>query len=207
MTLSRDHIRLIRALRRIAWMLHTAANRLRADVWGVRLGTGCRFAGRTLFWREPGSRIEVGAACEFRSARWSNRLGINRPCMISTLSATARIRIGARAGLSGTVIGAAELIEIGDNVLCGANVTITDTDWHGLSPASRGSSGESAPVRVGNNVFLGLNTIVLKGVTIGDNSVIGAGSVVTRSIPPNVIAAGNPARVIRPISDGTGFDD
>ncbi|CAM3353973.1 Transferase [Flavobacterium longum] len=89
-------------------------------------------------------------------------------------------------------------ISIGDNVLIGINCNLIDTDAHPLDPQFR-HTGEphSAPIHIGNNVFLGDNVTVLKGVTIGENSVIGAGSVVATSIPENVVAAGNPAKVIR----------
>jgi acetyltransferase-like isoleucine patch superfamily enzyme len=103
-------------------------------------------------------------------------------------------------GLTAAVICAADEIVIGDNVLCGSNVTIVDADWHGLDPAARlGGTGKTAPVHIEDDVFLGLGVIVLKGVTIGRGSVVGAGSVVTQSIPAGCVAAGNPARVIRPV--------
>lgn len=101
--------------------------------------------------------------------------------------------------MSGTVVGAAECVVIGDDVLCGSNVTITDTDWHGIKPDERRKAGRTAPVLIKNNVWLGLNVVVLKGVTIGENSIISAGSVVNKSIPPNVIAGGMPAAPIRPL--------
>jgi len=108
--------------------------------------------------------------------------------MISTLSSNARIIIGNETGMSGTVVSASQSIEIGSNVLCGANAMITDTDWHNYS---------SAPVVIGSNVWLGMNVVVLKGVTIGQNSVIGANSIVTKDIPGNVIAVGQPARIVK----------
>jgi acetyltransferase-like isoleucine patch superfamily enzyme len=117
--------------------------------------------------------------------------------MISTLASGAEILIGKRVGMSGTIVAAAEFIEIEDDVLCGANVTITDTDWHGIGPDERRKAGRSAPVVIRKNVWLGLNVVVLKGVTIGENSIISAGSVVNKSIAPNVIAGGMPAAPIR----------
>lgn len=77
-----------------------------------------------------------------------------------------------------------------------AECVISDSDWHGLYNRTRPFRC-TRPVTLGDNVWLGLRTIVCKGVTIGDNSVIGAGSVVTGDIPANVVAAGNPARVIK----------
>jgi maltose O-acetyltransferase len=89
-------------------------------------------------------------------------------------------------------------ITIGKNTLIGVNCSIIDNDGHHLAIDER-HAGEpiSAAVAIAENVFLGDNVTVLKGVTIGGNSVIGNGSVVTGNIPENVIAAGNPARVIR----------
>ena len=98
--------------------------------WKINIGKGCRFWGKIYFRRRPGSTITIGNNNTFRSASWSNLVGINHPCMICTLTPNAKIIIGNDSGLSGTVVSAAEFIEIGSNVLCGANVTITDTDWH-----------------------------------------------------------------------------
>jgi acetyltransferase-like isoleucine patch superfamily enzyme len=171
-------------------------NYLLAQFWGVKIGSKCRFWGKTYFSRAPNSQIVIGEACRFRSAAWSNKVGLTRPCMISTLYPGAKIIIGSGVGMSGTVVAAAESIIIGNDVMCGGNVTITDTDWHSIEPDRRNEPGPAAPVVIEDNVWLGLNTIVIKGVTIGRDCVIGAGSVVTQSIPPRVIAAGQPAKVI-----------
>lgn len=96
-------------------------------------------------------------------------------------------------GFSGTIIGAFTTIKLGNNVRCGANTLITDSDWHEDDPRA----GKAKPVVIGDNVWLGVNAVVLKGVTIGENSVIGANSVVAKNIPANVIAAGNPCKVLK----------
>jgi acetyltransferase-like isoleucine patch superfamily enzyme len=150
------------------------------------------------FYRTPGSAITIGKNCRFRSAAWSNLVGLNRQCMICTLTPNAKITIGDGSGMSGTAVSAAEFIGIGSNVLCGANVTITDTDWHNdIRAQKKLSTPSSAPVNIGANVWLGMNVVVLKGVTIGANTVIAANSVVTKNIPENVLAAGQPAKVVR----------
>jgi acetyltransferase-like isoleucine patch superfamily enzyme len=98
-------------------------------------------------------------------------------------------------------------IMIGARALIGSGVEIFDSDFHDLHPdRRRGGQPRTGRVELGENVFIGDGAKILKGVTIGANSVIGAGSVVTASVPANVIAAGNPARVIRPISDGLASD-
>lgn len=90
-------------------------------------------------------------------------------------------------------------ITIGNDVQIGPNVQLL-TPTHPIDPALRRAKYEAAqPIVIGDNVWLGGGAIILPGVTIGANSVIGAGAVVTRDIPPNVVAAGNPARVLRQI--------
>src|SRR5437868_7318712 len=81
--------------------------------WGVSIGQNCRFYGLPIFRRLPGSSIRIGGNCEFRSGVWSNLVGINRPCMISTLTRTASISIGKDCGFSGTVIGSANSVTLG----------------------------------------------------------------------------------------------
>jgi maltose O-acetyltransferase len=90
-------------------------------------------------------------------------------------------------------------IVIGDDCQIGPNVQLL-TPTHPIDPELRREKWEAAsPITIGNNVWLGGGVIVLPGVTIGDNSVVGAGSVVTRNIPSNVVAVGNPARVLKQI--------
>ncbi|MBQ8738849.1 MAG: sugar O-acetyltransferase [Clostridia bacterium] len=92
-------------------------------------------------------------------------------------------------------------VYVGNNVLFAPNV-ILSTAGHPIEPSLRASGYQfNAPIHIGNNVWLGAGVIVMPGVTIGDNSVIGAGSVVTKDIPPNVVAFGTPCRVVREIGD------
>lgn len=161
--------------------------------WGVRLGKKCSFQGKSHFCRVPGSSILIGDSCEFNSNKNSNLIGVYSPCMFSTLGSGAVIEIGDNCGFSGTVIGAAKRVKLGNYVRCGANTLITDSDWHN----DDARSGENAEVVIGDNVWLGYGVKVLKGVHIGANAMIGACSVVTRDIPANVIAAGNPCKIIK----------
>ena len=155
------------------------------------------YNGFALFVRFKDSVIKLGSRCVFNSNSTSNLIGINHKCIISTLTKNSEIIIGDNCGFSGTTIGCTVSIKIGNNVRCGANTLITDTDWHMDDPRS----GKCKPIIIEDNVWLGINSSVLKGVTIGKNSVIGAGSVVTKNIPANVIAAGNPCRVIKKIEE------
>ncbi len=159
----------------------------------IQLGSNVSFYGKTFFYRRPFSSIVIGNNCGFRSLFHSNLIGINRPCSVSTLTKNARIVIGDHCGFSGTVIGAAREIILGNFVRCGANTLITDNDWHFDDPRT----SDPKPVHIHDNVWLGESVKVLKGVSIGANSVIGVGSIVTKNIPANVVAAGNPCKVIR----------
>lgn len=96
----------------------------------------------------------------------------------------------------GVRISAYNEINIGDNVLIAAGVYITDSDWHGVYNRVE-LPDEYTPVNIGNNVWLGDHATVVKGVTIGENSVVGACSVVTKDVPANVIVAGNPAKIVK----------
>lgn len=114
--------------------------------------------------------------------------------------AQARIEIGDRTEFNNNVFLKSEGagIRIGEDGLFGANVEIFDSNFHDLRPGHRhGGTPRMAPVEIERGVFVGMGVKILKGVTIGADSVIGAGAVVSSSIPAGVIAAGNPARVVR----------
>lgn len=180
---------------KINLILWTTYNRINMSLRGINYGSNSKFFGRTKFFKGGNSIIVIDKNCTFRSKSTSNLIGINRPCIISTFGNNCKITIGDNSGFSGTVIGCFKEITIGNNVLCGANTLITDFDWHPDDPRS----GKPKSVHIGNNVWLGEGVKVLKGVSIGENSVIGAGSIVVKNIPANVIAAGNPCRIIKEI--------
>lgn len=183
--------------------------RLSASWWGIALGLDNQFVGHISFTRTRNSTISIGSGGRFLSSATANRHGLNRACMITTLRPGALIRVGDHAGFSGAVICAAERVEIGDRVMLGANVTVTDTNSHPVDYRKRHPSEFSTPweetdsevavrpVVIGDDVFVGMHCLILKGVTIGAGAVVGAGSVVSNDLPPRCIAAGNPARVIR----------
>ncbi len=113
-----------------------------------------------------------------------------------------RIEIGDHVLISpGTRIISSIGISIGSNTMIASGCYISDSDWHSLYDRTS-EEGHAKPITIEENVWLGLNVIVGKGVTIGKNSVIGAGSVVVSDIPPNVVAAGNPAAVRRELEPG-----
>ncbi|OPY11912.1 MAG: putative acetyltransferase [Syntrophus sp. PtaB.Bin138] len=176
--------------------LDSCIARAMARWWGVSLGSHCTFRGLPIIYRMPGSKITIGNGCTFNSSANAHQAGIKGPCILWTLSENARILIGDNSGFSGTVLNAQCEIRIGNNVRCGANTTITDTDAH--TDDARVNAPEQVIIKDG--AWLGMNTVVLKGVIIGEGTLVGAKSLVTKSLPDHVIAAGVPARVIR------GFD-
>ncbi len=150
---------------------------------GVEIGGGSKFYGLPRFFRFRGSRISIGNRFESRNFWYSNPLGITHPTIICTWNKKAVIKIGRDVGISGGSIVAADRIEIGDGTLIGANTTIIDTDFHPISSEKRRyatKNVKSRPIVIGKNVFIGMNSIILKGVTIPDNSIVPAGSVVRR---------------------------
>jgi acetyltransferase-like isoleucine patch superfamily enzyme len=171
---------------------------------GVRWGHGWKLYGVPILQKHRRSTLIIGNNLELRSIPQSNALGPFHPVILSTRRPEARLVIGRGFGMTGGTLCAEHNITIGDNVWVGANCTITDTDFHPLDLAARlvrPLDGVTAPVIIEDGVFIGMQSLILKGVTIGARSVIGAGSVVARDIPPGVIAAGNPAKVIRSLSD------
>jgi acetyltransferase-like isoleucine patch superfamily enzyme len=172
----------------------TFITRIIAFIKGIDTGKQNHFFGIPYFYRFPQTKIRIGSHCTFRSDETSNLIGVNRKCIISTHEEGAVITIGDNCGFSGISIGAASEITIGDNVMCGANSIITDFDWHKYI-----SKTHPAKVTIHNNVWIGLNVTILKGVTIGENSIIGANSLVLKDVPANVVAGGNPCKVLREI--------
>ena len=170
---------------------------------GIRWGKDWRFYGVPIVQKHRRSVIRIGDGLSLRSIPHSNALGPNHPVILSTRRAGAELIIGRGFGMTGGTLCAEKRITIGDDVWVGANCVITDTDFHPLrleDRLARPLDGATAPVTIEDGVFIGMHSLVLKGVTIGAHSVIGAGSVVTRDIPAGVVAAGNPARVLRPLN-------
>jgi len=181
------------------WMIYPYL-RLLFAVNGIQWGRGWRFYGIPIIQRHRLSTMRFGSFLHLRSSVRSNPLGPNHPVILCTWQAGAALEIGSHFAMTGGALIAAERITIGDRVNIGANTTVLDTDFHPLDPETRPLHPQDAatkPVFIENDVFIGMSCLILKGVTIGQGSVIGAGSVVTRDIPPGVIAAGNPARVVR----------
>ena len=134
---------------------------------------------------EPMHRVEVGV--------WGREAG------------AGKITIGDCVLMSpGTRVSASDEITVGDGTMMANGVYVTDSDWHTIYDRTKRDE-EPRPVHIGKNVWLGDHATVLKGVTIGENSVVAARAVVTRDVPPNVVVAGNPAKVVKELDPEKGF--
>lgn len=144
------------------------------------------------------------------------RLGRHVSCYAGcsfSISENAQVTVGDFTLLNGALVMCEDRIDIGSHCLISWNVGIADSDFHPLDPAQRLVDAhalapffkdrpprpklKTAPVKVENNVWIGMNAVILKGVTIGENSVVAAGAVVTKPVPPNTVVAGNPAVAVK----------
>jgi acetyltransferase-like isoleucine patch superfamily enzyme len=179
------------------------------------------------WWPDPiPANVEFGEGfyCEtaqiFRHLRnkksgavvFGNHVSCYAGCSFS-IGENGQCTVGHFTLLNGALIMAEEKIEIGSHCLISWNIGIADSDFHPLKPAQRLIDAQAlapyfkdrpprpklktAPVKIADNVWVGMNAVILKGVTIGENSVVAAGSVVTKSVPPNTVVAGNPAVMVR----------
>lgn len=169
-------------------------------LYSKKLGNRVTIFGLPLIFIHPNSIIKFGKGCTLISTSYFSEPGVNHPVVIRLLNENAQLTIGDNVGISGGGISVATEIKIGKNVMLGANTFITDTDFHPIAPENRRFSRKnvkSKKVIIEDNVFIGMESIILKGVTIGENSIIGAGSIVSKNIPPNQIWGGNPAKFIK----------
>jgi len=163
---------------------------------GVEVGKKVKFRGWVHCFRSPKSNMVIGDGCTFNHRAYNNHIGMNHRCNLTTMNGKAELILGHHVSMSSSTVTAFKSVRIGDHVRIGANCVIMDGDFHLDDPRV----GEPQPVIIENNVWLGYGVIVKKGVTIGENSVIGTNSIVTHDIPANVIAAGMPAKVIKELS-------
>lgn len=171
-------------------------------VWGE--GFYCESAQSFLHFKGKRERaLEFGRHCSVYAA-----------CQFA-LGADAQVTVGDFTLLVGALVTSETRVEIGSHCLISWGTGIADSDFHPVDAAMRRVDAEalapyyegrparpleairSRPVRIGNNVWIGMNAIVLKGVTIGDDCVIAAGAVVTKDVPAGCVVAGNPGRIVR----------
>jgi carbonic anhydrase/acetyltransferase-like protein (isoleucine patch superfamily) len=177
-----------------------ASTRLRMA--GAEVGSGLRASGWVRLKIHPTARFTIGRNCRLNSGSAVNVVGSGQPLCIY-VGRSASLAIADRVGISNSVIVATEAVSIGSGTLIGGGCLIVDSDLHSL-PISEdkiqsADRPKAAPVTIGSCCFLGAHSIVLKGSSIGDAAVVGAGSVVSGHIPAASIAAGARARRLAPV--------
>ena len=159
--------------------------------------------GRPLIRCTRGGTLEICEGVKINTCVASNPVIGRARTSLMVMASGALLRIGEGVGISGACLCAANSLIIGENTIIGADVLITDTDFH--SPLADGkwsndAAGASAPVAIGKGCFIGARAIILKGVTLGDGAVVAAGALVTRDVPAEHLAIGNPA-VVKPLDE------
>lgn len=188
----------------------TAERRVEGDWWKDPIPVNVR-------WKD-GLYVETAQIFRFLRSRLDPAVEFGEHCSCYAgcsfaIGEKGSCIIGDYTLLNGALVMAEERIEIGSHCLVSWNVGIADSDFHPIDPAQRLIDSkalapfyegrperpklETRPVRIADNVWIGMNAIILKGVSIGENSVVAAGSVVTKSVPSNVVVGGNPAVVVR----------
>jgi acetyltransferase-like isoleucine patch superfamily enzyme len=148
------------------------------------------------------SKLIIGLNLQMNNGQLYNRIGRQQPCFFVAAKG-GTIKIGDNVGMSSTAIHCNVYIEIGSNVKIGGNTVIYDTDFHSLNYKHRlnkfddGEHASAKAVVIKDNVFIGSHSTILKGVTIGKNSIIAACSLVSKDVPENEIWGGNPAMFIK----------
>lgn len=180
--------------------------RLKARLLGVELGSGVTAHGPVGLLRWPGGRISIGDNVSLISSwRRATASALAWPVRLRVFGPGAGIEIGEGAQLSGTSITArSTTVRIGRKALIAPNCIIVDSDFHAPWPPENRADNpgleHDAPVTIGDYAWIGMQCIILKGVTVGEGALVGAGSVVVKDIPPHTLACGAPARVLRSLA-------
>lgn len=173
--------------------------RVLISFFGIKIGRNYKFSGVSIMLQEGVGSIIIGENFTSNSSFLSNLIGLYQRSVI--IARNGKVSIGNNVGISGTTIYSRKSIEIGDHCKIGANTKIIDNDFHSLNPEQRIIDDEkdikSKEIIIGKNVFIGCNSIILKGTKLGDNCIVGAGSVVSGEFETDCVIAGNPARVIK----------
>ena len=191
-------VAVLRGQASIRWWSFVARVRLRAH--GATLGRRLLVRGPIRLRCHRTASIRIGDDCRIQSGFAGNPVG-GGSRMALWVGPGGSLRLGDRVGLSNSTIVCMQSVTIEDDALLGGGSEVYDTDFHSLDPSERGRPGNSgartAPVRIGRRAFVGGHSILLKGTTIGEAAVVGAGSVVRSRVPAGQVWAGNPARLVR----------
>lgn len=194
-------------MRRILFLPSTWISKFLFRILGINYGKSFSAIGFPICYQDKSSSITLGEKVTFVSNTLGNLIGLfQRTIVVARLG--GKIKIGSESGLSGMTIYSIKNIEIGDYFTGGANSKIIDHDFHPLDSKARmerplpWDKVKRGEIKIGRNVFLGTGSIVLRDTIIGDNCIIGAGSVVKGKFPDNCVIAGNPAKIVKMLNIG-----
>lgn len=186
-------------------------NKIELKLKKISFGHNLKMYNKIYLNKGEDAKITIGNNFTFSSGNCINPLSRNiRGCIMAYPKAS--ITIGNNVGISSSCIWANSSITIGNYVNIGADSILMDTDAHSLNyldrrfPESDKANKKDLPIIIEDDVLIGTRCIILKGVTIGARSIIGSGSVVTKSIPADCVAAGNPCKIIRYINENKTFN-
>ena len=171
----------------------------------VEYGKNLLLKGVPVIFNKKGATLKIGDNVTIKSSFLSNLVGLYSKTIIVTRTPDASIEIGDNVGISGATIYARKSVKIGENTLIGGNCKILDNDFHPIEIEARNADDKdkigTKPVHIGKNCFIGCNGLILKGTVLGDGCVVGAGAVVSGEFEDNCVIAGNPAKVIKRLTD------
>lgn len=210
-TIKMMYVKALRFCSKICSSLYIGWNKIYFFLNNIKYGKNFRVFNHLYLKIHVGALVQIGNNCTIMSGAGLNPLSRNiKTCIYVGKKAT--LKLGNDVGISSSTLWVKESVSIGNSVAIGADCIIMDTDAHNLDWKIRCSEetneyGESvdkvtaasAPIVIEDNVLVGARCIILKGVTIGARSIIGSGSIVTKDIPSDCIAAGNPCKVIKSI--------
>ena len=188
---------------RVLSRVHTIALNNKCNI----IGNGTRVYCKSLIINKLKGGVIIGRGCAIGRTPYKYHTGMPFYTTILNDGDSSHIIIGDNCRINGAYIHAKDFIEIGDNCVMAAGITIIDSNAHQVNSFNR-TKGQDTPkgIKIGNNVWIGLNAIILKGTEIADNCVVGAGSVVKGVFAPNSIIQGNPAVCTGNVKTVEGID-
>jgi acetyltransferase-like isoleucine patch superfamily enzyme len=193
----------VRGIKRILEFITGIAARFYLRAAGATIGSGLKIRSFPICRKHPLATIRIGSNVGINNKITENPSGIVNRTVLVADGTGALLEIGNNVGISGAILYCCERIVIEDYVNIGAGARIYDTDFHSTNWLERRRnlrSKETKPVRICHDAWIGANAIILKGVTVGERSIVAAGAIVTSDVPPDCMVGGVPAKVIRHLS-------
>jgi len=189
-------------------MIFGSLAKLYLRCWGVEVGSGLILHSFPICRRSRGARIRLGSNVAISNKISENLVGISHRTILAAVGEKAELFIGDRVGISGAILFSTCNITIEDFVNIGVGVKIYDSDFHPIDAMARRvhdkSQIKAAPVRICHDAWLGAESMILKGVTVGARSIVAARAVVVKDVPEDCIVAGVPAQIVARLNQKSG---